>query len=153
MEPGVRSLRRIGLLSLLCWAGFAAAALRLAAAERTAEGNLRLALAAIGVAATIFVVLRAGAWPRVLYVLATMYAGYFVAASGWHDLWRIATVPADSGSETVALTLELAGRTIAKQIGAGATGLALSQIYELALMPLTQLMFLVHLVRSLLQKG
>ena len=150
MEAQVRSLRRIGLFSFVCWAILVAAALRLEALERSPENHLRLATAAIGTAVALFAVLRAGTWPRLLYLLAAVYFGYFAAASGWHAHWRVAAVPAESAAETLALTLELAWRVVAKQLGSDATGLALAQIYDLALMPLAQLAVLVNLVRSLL---
>jgi hypothetical protein len=150
MDRQVRALRRIGLFSFVCWAILVAAALRLEALERSPENHLRLATAAIGTAVALFAVLRAGTWPRLLYLLSAVYFGYFVAASGWHDHWRVAAVPAESAAERLALTLELAWRVIAKQLGAGATALALAQIHDLALMPLAQLVVLVHLVRSLL---
>ena len=150
MEAQVRSLRRIGLFSFVCWAMLVAAALRLEALERSPENHLRLATAVIGAAVALYAVMRAGTWPRLLYVLAAVYFGYLVAASGWHAHWRVAAVPAESFAERLALTLELAWRVIAKQLGSGATGLALAQMHDLALMPLAQLVILVHLVRSLL---
>jgi hypothetical protein len=153
MEGRDRSLRRIGLFSFVCWAILVAAALRLEALERTPENHLRLATAAIGAAVALFAVLRAGTWPRLLYLLSALYFGFFAAASGWHDHWRVAAVPAEGTAETLALTLQLAWRVSANQLGSGSTGLALAQIYDLALMPLAQLVVLLHLVRSLLKGG
>ena len=152
MPPQVRSLRRLALLCFVSWAAFVAAALRLAIVERTPESELRLGFALIATAIALFAVLRAGAWPKLLYVLAAGYFGYFVAASGWHELWRIAEVPADGPAETLALALELAVRAAAKQLRSGAAGLALAQGYELAVMPLVQLLLLVRFARTLLTR-
>src|SRR5712671_693944 len=133
-DPATPMLRRIGLLCFLCWAVFAAAALRLEGVFRSPENDLRLAVAVIGVAVALFTVARAGGWPRVLYLLSVGYLAYFAAGSAWHELWQVAAAAQTEGAaETLAVTIELAIRIIAKQLAAGREGLALAQTYDLAI--------------------
>jgi len=118
---------------------------------RNPENHLRLAVALAGTAFTLFTVARAGAWPRLLYLACVGYFAYFAAGSGWYSLWQVASVPAESTAETLALTIELAWRLSAKQLSAERHGLALAQAYDLAVMPLVQLAVLVYLARDLLR--
>jgi hypothetical protein len=59
-------------------------------------------------------------------------------------------VLADGPAETLALTFELAWRTVGRELDAGRHVLALAWAYDLALMPLVQLAVIVHLARALL---
>ena len=143
-DPAIRRVRHIGLLSFFCWAMFVAAALRFEGVVRSQENHLRLAVA-------LFTVARAGGWPRVLYLLSVGYLAYFAAGSAWHGLWQVAAAaPIDGLAETLAVTLELAIRVIAKQLAAGREGLALAQTYDLAIMPIVQLIIVVYLARVLI---
>jgi hypothetical protein len=118
---------------------------------RSPENHLRLAVAAIGAAIALFAVARAGTWPRLLYLLAIGYFAYFAAASVWYDLWQVAAVPAEGVAQTLALSLELAWRLVAKQIASQRWGLGLAQAYDLALMPIAQLVIVVFLARAMLK--
>jgi hypothetical protein len=139
------------MFCFVSWAVFVAAALRLVAPS-SPESQLRLAVAVLGAAIALFAVARAGTWPRVLYLLSVGYLAYFAAGSGWHGLWRVAAVPADGVAETLALTFELAGRLVLKDFAAARYAPALAQAYELAVMPVTQLIVVVYLARALLGK-
>ena len=78
--------------------------------------HLRLAVAVAGAAVALFTVARAGGWPRVLYLLSVGYLAYFAAGSAWRGLWQVAAAaPTDGMAETLAVTLELAGRIIARR--------------------------------------
>jgi len=116
------------------------------------ENHLRLAVAAIGTAVALYAVTRAGVWPRVLYLLAVGYLAYFAAASGWHGLWRVAVVPAEGLAQTLALTLELAMRLVAKDVASERYGLALAHAYDLGVMPMLQVVVLVYLARAMLRR-
>ena len=116
------------------------------------ENHLRLAVAATGTAVALFAVARAGAWPRVLYLLSVGYLAYFAAGSAWYGLWEVASVPAEGPAQTLALTLELGMRLIAKEIAAGRYGLAAAEAWDLALMPLVQVVVLVYLARAMLRQ-
>ena len=118
---------------------------------RSPENHLRLAVAAIGATIALFCVARAGSWPRLLYLLAIGYFAYFAAASVWYDLWQVAAVPAEGVVQTLTLTLELAWRLVAKQIASQRWGLGLAQAYDLALMPIAQLVIVVFLARAMLK--
>lgn len=151
MDPAARTLRRIGLLSFICWAIFVAAALRLEAVARGPDNDLRLAVAVVGAAIALFTIARAGSWPRVLYLLSVGYLAYFAAGSAWRGLWQVAAAaPTEGTAETLAVTLELAGRIIARQLAAGREVLALAQAYDLAVMPMVQLIVVVYLARLLI---
>lgn len=117
----------------------------------TPENHLRLAVATLGTAVALYAVARAGAWPRLLYLLAVGHLAYFAAGSGWHGLWEVATVPAEGPAQTLALTLELAMRLIGERVAAGRYGLALAQAYDLMVMPATQLVTFAYLARKLLK--
>lgn len=150
-DPATRRLRRIGLLSFFCWAVFIAAALRFEGVVRSPENHLRLAVAVIGAAVALFTVARVGGWPRVLYLLSVGYLAYFAAASAWHGLWQVAAAaPTEGAAETLAVTLELAIRVVAKQLAAGREALALAQTYDLAIMPIVQVIIVVYLARVLI---
>lgn len=149
--PADRTLRRVGLICFISWACFVAAALRFEGLIRSPENHLRLEVAAIGTGIALFAVIRAGAWPRLLYLLAVGYMAYFAAASAWHGLWQVATVPSGGAAETLAVTLELAARLIAKQVASGRYALATAHAYDLAFMPVVQLVVLVYLARAVLQ--
>jgi hypothetical protein len=138
-------------LCFVAWAAFIAAALRLVPLSAGGEGYLRLAVAVIGAAIALFAVARAGGWPRLLYLLSVGYLAYFAASSGWHGLWQVAAVPADGVAETLALTLELAARVVMEQLAAARYAPALATTYDLALMPLAQLVVMVYLARELLR--
>jgi len=129
-----------------------AAAIRFEGVMRTPENHLRLAVALIGTAIALFAVARAGSWPRLLYLLAVGYLAYFTAAGAWHGLWEVAAVPAESVAQTLALTLELGMRLVAKQLASQRYGLALAQAYDLALMPVLQLVLVLFLARMLLRR-
>lgn len=151
MDPAARTLRRIGLLSFICWAIFVTAALRLEAVARVPDNHLRLAVAVVGAAVALFTIVRAGGWPRVLYLLSVGYLAYFAAGSAWRGLWQVAAAaPTEGMAETLAVTLELAGRIIASQLAAGREVLALAQAYDLAVMPMAQLIVVVYLARLLI---
>jgi hypothetical protein len=150
-EPATRWLRRIELSSFLCWATFAAAALRLEGVARSAENDLRLSVAVLGTAIALFTVARAGGWPRVLYLLSVGYLAYFAAGSAWQGLWQVAAAaPTEGAAETLAVTFELAIRVIAQQLDAGRDALALAQTYDLVLMPIVQLILVLYLARVLI---
>jgi hypothetical protein len=151
-EPQHRALRRIGLFCFISWALFIAAALRLVTVSSPSEGMLRLAVAVIGTAVALFAVARAGTWPRLLYLLSIGYLAYFAAGSSWHGLWQVAAVPAEGVAETLAVTLELAARVFLKELAASRHALALAEAYELALMPVTQVVVMVYLARCLMKK-
>ena len=144
-------MRRLALFSFVCWAVFLFVALRHEGVVRTPENHLRFAVALGGAALTLFTVARAGEWPRLLYLACVGYFAYFAAGSPWHGLWQIAAVPADGPAETLALTFELAGRTLAKQLAAERYALAFAQVYDLAVMPLIQLVALLYLARALIR--
>lgn len=149
-EAHDRALRRIGLFCFISWAVFVAAALRIEGLAFSADNHLRLAIAVIGTAVALFAVVRAGTWPRVLYLLAVGYLAYFAAGSAWHPLWQVAAVPAEGAAETLAITIELATRVILKDFASARYGPGLAQAYDLALMPAAQLVVLVYLARSLI---
>lgn len=150
-DPATRRLRRVALFSFFCWATFAAAAFRLEGVARSPDNHLRLAVAVIGTAIALFTVARAGGWPRALYLLSVGYLAYFAAASGWHGLWQVAAAaPTEGVAETLAVTFELAIRVIAQQLAAGHEALALAQAYDLALMPVVQVILVVYLARVLI---
>lgn len=152
MDPAARALRRIGLLSFICWAIFVAAALRLEGVARGPDNHLRLAVAVVGAAIALFTIARAGGWPRVLYLLSVGYLAYFAAGSAWRGLWQVAAAaPTEGTAETLAVTLELAIRVAATQLAAGHESLALAQAYDLAVMPLVQLASLIYLARTMLK--
>src|SRR5258706_8995724 len=116
-DPATPMLRRIGLLCFLCWAVFAAAALRLEGVFRSPENDLRLAVAVIGVAVALFTVARAGGWPRVLYLLSVGYLAYFAAGSAWHELWQAAASAQTQGAaETLTETTQRAIPLIPQQV-------------------------------------
>ena len=140
------------MFCFVSWAVFVAAAMRLIGLSNSPESQLRLAIALVGTAIALFAVARAGTWPRLLYLLTIGYLAYFAAGSGWHGLWRVAAVPAEGIAETLALTLELAGRVVLKDLASARYAPALAQAYDLALMPVTQLVVMVYLARSLLGK-
>lgn len=144
-------MRRVGLFCFVSWATLVAAALRFEGVMLSPENHLRLAVAMIGTAVALFAVARAGSWPRLLYLLCVGYFAYFAAASAWHDLWQVAAVPAESASETLALTLELAMRLGAKYFTAQRYGLAFAHAYDLAIMPLAQLVATLFLARAMLE--
>jgi len=140
------------LFCFICWAAFAAAALRLEGMAFSEENHLRLAVAIAGTAVALYAVARAATWPRVLYLLSVGYLAYFAAGSAWHGLWRVAAVPAEGPAQTLALTLELAMRLLEKQVAMQRYGLALAQIWDFALMPAAQVVILVYLARSMLKQ-
>lgn len=144
-------LRRIGLLCFICWAIFVIVAIRLEGVARTPENHLRLGVALAGTAVALFAVARAGAWPRLLYLACVGYFAYFAAGSAWYGLRQVAAVLADGPAETLALTFELAWRTVGRELDAGRHALALAWVYDLALMPLAQLAVIIHLARALLR--
>jgi hypothetical protein len=152
-EAQHRALRRIGMFCFASWAVFVAAAMRLAALSGSPENQLRFGVAVIGTAVALFAVARAGTWPRTLYLLSIGYLAYFAAGSGWQELWQVATVPADGVAETLAVTLELAARVVEKDFASGRYAPALARAYDLALMPLAQLVVVVYLARTLLRKS
>jgi hypothetical protein len=149
IDAASRSLRRAGLVCFICWAAFAAAAIRLEGVALSAENHLRLAIALAGTAVALFAVARPGVWPRLLYLLSVGYLAYFAAGSAWYELWQVAAVPAEGTAQTLALTLELAVRMIAKE---QRYGLALAQAWDLMLMPLAQVVTLVYLARAVLRR-
>lgn len=121
---------------------------------RSPENHLRLAVALIGTAVALFAVARAGGWPRLLYLLCVGYLAYFAAGSAWHGLWQVAAVaPTEGVAETLAVTIELSVRVIAKQLASGRYALGLAQAYDLALMPVLQLVVLLYLARALIKRG
>jgi hypothetical protein len=149
-DPATRTLRRVGLLCFVCWAMFVAAAVSFEGVARSAENHLRFAGSVVGTAIALLAVLRAGSWPRVLYLLSVGYLAYFAAASAWQGLWQVAAAaPTEGVAETLAVTLELAMRIIAKEFAAGRDAFALAQAYDLAVMPIVQLMVVVYLARVL----
>jgi hypothetical protein len=149
-DPATRTLRRIGLFCFICWAILVAAALLLEGALRSPDNDLRFAVAVIGTAIALFTVARAGGWPRVLYLLSIGYLAYFAAASAWLGLWRVAAAaPTEGVAETLAVTLELAIRVVAKEFAAGRDAPALAHAYDLAVMPIAQLIVVVYLARVL----
>lgn len=117
---------------------------------RSPENHLRLAVAMIGAAIALFAIARAGSWPRLLYLLSTGYFAYFAAASAWYDLWQVAAVPAEGVVQTLALSIELAARVVAREFALQRWGLGLAHTHDLALMPVAQLLILVFLVRAML---
>jgi len=152
MDPAARALRRIGLFSFICWAIFVVAAVRLEGVARGPDNHLRLAVAVVGAAVALFTVARAGGWPRVLYLLSVGYLAYFAAGSAWHGLWQVAAAaPTEGMAETLAVTLELAIRVTARQLAAEREVLAFAQAYDLAAMPLIQLVSLIYLARTMLK--
>jgi hypothetical protein len=144
-------LRRLALFSFACWAVFVLAALRYEGVVRAPENHLRLAVALGGTALTLFTVARSGEWPRLLYLACVGYFAYFAAGSPWHGLWQVAAVPAEGTAETLALTFELAGRTVARHLAAERYALAFTQAYDLAVMPLIQLAAVLYLARALIR--
>jgi hypothetical protein len=145
-DPATRTLRRVGLLCFVCWAMFVAAAVSFEGVARSAENHLRFAVAVVGTPNALFAVFR----PRVLYLLSVGYLAYFAAASAWQGLWQVAAAaPTEGVAETLAVTLELAMRIIAKEFAAGRDAFALAQAYDLAVMPIVQLMVVVYLARVL----
>lgn len=149
--PADRTLRRVGLFCFICWACFVFAALRFEGLTRGPENHLRLAVAAIGAAIALFCVLRAGNWPRLLYLLSVGYAAWFAAGSPWLGLWQVATVQAGSIAETLTVTLELAWRLIARQFASERYAMAAALAYDLALMPAMQLGVLLYLIRAVIR--
>jgi len=130
---------------------YVAAAVRFEGVMRSPDNHLRLVVALICAAIALFAVARAGSWPRLLYLLSMGYFAYFAAASAWYDLWEVAAVPAEGTAQTLALSLELAMRLVAKQLASPRWGLGLAQAYDLALMPIAQLVILVFLARAMLK--
>ena len=126
--------------------------MRLEGVAFSAENHLRLAVAAVGTAVALFAVARAGAWPRLLYLLSVGYLAYFVAGSAWYGLAEIAAVPAEGPAQKLALTLELAVRVVASEVASQRYGLAFAHAYDLAAMPLLQLVILVYLARAVLRR-
>jgi hypothetical protein len=115
------------------------------------ENHLRFAVALAGTALTLFAVLRPGPWPRLLYLVSVGYLAYFAAGSAWGGLWRVGAVaPTDGAAEILALTLELAARLVIEDQSSGKIFLALARIYDLALMPLAQLVTALYLARVML---
>lgn len=149
-EAQYRSLRRLGMFCFISWAVFVAVAMRLFFTGP--EGPLRLVVAVIGAAVALFAVARAGAWPRVLYMLSIGYLAYFAAGSSWYALWEVAAVPAEGTAETLAVTLELAARVVAGDFAAARYVPALAQAYDLAIMPAAQLIVMIYLARALLRR-
>jgi hypothetical protein len=145
------ALRWVGLFSFVARAAFTAAALRLVGLAAGPDGFLRLTVAVIGTAVALFAVARAGSWPRVLYLLAVGYLAYFAGGSGWRALWEVASVPADGAAETLAITFELATRLILKDVADSRYAAAFARSYDLAIMPLAQLVVLAYLARVLLK--
>ena len=130
---------------------FVAAALPFEGVARSPENHLRLTVAVIGAAVALLTVVRAGGWPRVLYLLSVGYLAYFTAASAWHGLWRVAAAaPTEGLAETLAVTLELAIRVVARELASGREVLALARAYDLALMPIVQVVIVVYLARVLI---
>lgn len=150
--PADRTLRRVGLLCFIFWACFVAAALRFEALARSPENHLRLAVALIGTGIALFAVIRAGDWPRLLYLLAVGYVAYFAADSAWLGLWQVAAVPAEGPAEKLAVTLELALRMLNKLLATERYALALAHLYDLVLMPAIQLVILLYLARAVIRK-
>ena len=118
---------------------------------RSPENHLRLAVALMGASVALFAVARAGSWPRLLYLLSIGYFAYFAADSAWYGLWQVAAVPAEDAAQTLALSIELAFWLVAKQLASQRWGLGLAQAYDLALMPLAQLITLAFLARAMLK--
>jgi hypothetical protein len=147
-----RSLRRIGLFCFISWAVFIAAALRLIGLSGGQDGYLRLVIAAIGTLVALYAVARAGAWPRVLYLLTIGYLAYFAAGSSWHALWQVAAVPAEGVAETLAVSLELATRVVLHELATARYAPALALAYDLAVMPVSQISVAVYLARALLKR-
>jgi hypothetical protein len=88
----------------------------------------------------------------VLYLLSVGYLAYFAAASAWQGLWQVAAAaPTEDMAETLAVTLELAIRVTAGQLAAGREVLAFAQAYDLAVMPLIQLVSVIYLARTMLK--
>lgn len=150
-EATHRTLRRIGLFCFVSWAVFVGVALRLVPVSGSPENLVRLGVAVLGTAIALFAVARRGTWPRLLYLLSIGYLAYFASGSGWHDLWEVAAVPAETAAETLALTLELAGRVVVKDFTDARYAPALSRFYDLLLMPLAQLVLTLYLARALLK--
>ncbi|MEA3195633.1 MAG: hypothetical protein QOD26_3966 [Betaproteobacteria bacterium] len=113
---------------------------------------MRLAVAVIGAGISLFCVLRAGSWPRLLYLLSVGYAAYFAAASAWQGLWQVAAVATENAAETFTVSLELALRLIARQLASGRYAMATALAYDLAFMPIMQLVVLLYLVRAVMRK-
>ncbi len=125
------------------------AAMRFEGLLRSPENHLRLALAAAGTALTLFAVLRRGTWPRLLYLVSVGYVAYFASASAWGGLWRVAAVaPTDGGAEMFAVAVELGARLVMQELASGNTALALAQAYDLAIMPLAQLVVALYTLRA-----
>lgn len=139
-------------MCFICWAAFAAAAMRLEGVAFSAESPLRLAVAVVGTAVALFAVARPGAWPRLLYLLSVGYLAYFGAGSAWYGLAQVAAVPAEGPAQMLALTLELAMRLVAKDFASERYGLALAHAYDLAVMPMLQVVTLVYLARAVLRR-
>ena len=150
IDQATGTLRRVGLFSFVCWAGFIAAAIRFEGLMRSPENHLRLAVALIGAALALFAVARAGSWPRLLYLLSMGYFAYFAAVSAWYDLWQVAAVPAEGIAQTLAFSIELALRMVVKEFTLQRWGLGLAQAHDLVLMPIAQLVILVFLARAML---
>jgi hypothetical protein len=152
IEAPDRKLRRIGLFCFISWAVFIAAALRLISLSGGQEGYLRLAIAAVGTAVALYAVVRAGAWPRVLYLLTIGYLAYFAAGSSWYALWQVAAVPAEGAAETLAVAFELATRMVLHDLATERYAPALALAYDLVVMPMAQVTVAVYLARALLQR-
>lgn len=140
------------MFCFLSWAVFVAAAMRLIGLFNSPENQLRLAVALAGAAIALYAIARAGTWPRTLYMLSIGYLAYFAAGGGWHGLWQVAAVPAESIAETLALTLELAGRVVLKDLESERHVRALAQAYDLVVMPITQLVLMIYFARALMRK-
>jgi hypothetical protein len=151
IDQATATLRRVGLFSFVCWAAFIAAAMRFEGVMRSPENHLRFAVALIGAAIALFAVARAGSWPRLLYLLSIGYFAYFAAATAWYDLWQIAAVPAEGLAQTLALSIELAMRVVAKEFTLQRWGLGLAQTHDLVLMPVAQLVIVIFLARAMLK--
>lgn len=109
-------------------------------------------MAAAGTAVALFAVARSGAWPRLLYLLSVGYLAYFAAGSAWYGLSEVAAVPAEGPAQRLALTLELAVRLVARDFASERYGLAFARAYDLAVMPVLQLVTLVYLARAVLRR-
>ena len=132
---------------------FAMAAVRFEGLALSAENHLRFAVAVAGALLTLFTVLRPGPGPRLLYRVTIAYIAYFFAGSAWGGLWRVAAVaPTDGAAEILAVTIELAARLVTSEFASGKPYLALAQLYDLALMPLAQLVTGLYLVRAMLSR-
>jgi hypothetical protein len=108
-------------------------------------------VAVVGTALALFAVARRGAWPRLLYLLSVGYLAYFAAGGAWQDLWEVASVPAEGPAQTLALTLELAMRLVVQDFASERYWLVFAHAYDLAVMPILQLVALVYLARALVK--